>query len=70
MEIQVTNEGLARWQCELCNDTIPWTEYVAYPGWMRTTSPTTSASSTHTSSTHSGGATPSLHDTDEGDEIH
>jgi hypothetical protein len=69
MEIQVTDAGLARWQCELCDDTIPWVEWVQYPAWMWTTSPTSSAGSSRTGSTHSGDAAPSLHDL-EGDDEH
>eukprot|EP00972_Heterocapsa_arctica_P051880 7631619-Heterocapsa_arctica.AAC.1 len=57
MEIQVNDESIARWQCELCDDVITWLEYRQLPPWM----PPTSAGSSATS-THSGSAAPPLHE--------
>eukprot|EP00972_Heterocapsa_arctica_P039383 5799970-Heterocapsa_arctica.AAC.1 len=43
MEIQVTEEGLARWQCELCDDEMTWLECRQIPAWMWPTSAGSSA---------------------------
>eukprot|EP00972_Heterocapsa_arctica_P046853 6916143-Heterocapsa_arctica.AAC.1 len=38
MEIQVNEQGIARWQCELCEDEMTWLEYRQLPAWMWPTS--------------------------------
>eukprot|EP00972_Heterocapsa_arctica_P066882 9869910-Heterocapsa_arctica.AAC.1 len=57
MEIQVTEEGIARWQCELCDDEMTWLEYRQLPPWRWPTSAGSSATSTH-----SGSAVPPVHE--------
>eukprot|EP00972_Heterocapsa_arctica_P012684 1863882-Heterocapsa_arctica.AAC.1 len=47
MEIQINEQGIARWQCELCDDEITWLEYRQLPAWMWPTSAGSSATSTH-----------------------
>eukprot|EP00972_Heterocapsa_arctica_P026213 3859282-Heterocapsa_arctica.AAC.1 len=56
MEIQVTEEGIARWQCELCDDEMTWLEYRQLPARMWPASAGSSATSTH-----SGSAAPAVH---------
>eukprot|EP00972_Heterocapsa_arctica_P004637 688357-Heterocapsa_arctica.AAC.1 len=64
MEIQVNEQGIAQWQCELCDDEMTWLEYRQLPAWMWPTSrqlpawmwPTSAGSSA--TSTRSGSAAP------------
>eukprot|EP00972_Heterocapsa_arctica_P031616 4656888-Heterocapsa_arctica.AAC.1 len=57
MEIQVTEEGIARWQCELCDDEMTWLGYRQLPAWIWPTSAGSSATSTH-----SGSAAAAVHE--------
>eukprot|EP00972_Heterocapsa_arctica_P004408 655122-Heterocapsa_arctica.AAC.1 len=57
MEIQLMEEGIARWQCELCDDEMTWLEYRQFPAWMWPTSAGSSATSTQ-----SGSAVPPVHE--------
>eukprot|EP00972_Heterocapsa_arctica_P109632 16139568-Heterocapsa_arctica.AAC.1 len=57
MEIQVNEQGIARWQCELCDDMMTWLEYRQLPVWMWPTSVGSSATSTR-----SGSAAPAAHE--------
>jgi hypothetical protein len=67
MEIQVDDDGLARWQCELCDDIVTWQHYREWPALLLwPTSPTGSAGSSATS-THSGSAAPAPADLNDGE---
>eukprot|EP00972_Heterocapsa_arctica_P027522 4045597-Heterocapsa_arctica.AAC.1 len=64
MEIQITEEGIARWQCKLCDDEMMWLEYRQLPLWMW---PTSAGSSKM--STHSGSAVPPVHELENDDQM-
>eukprot|EP00972_Heterocapsa_arctica_P007208 1051416-Heterocapsa_arctica.AAC.1 len=50
MEIQVNEQGIARWQCELCDDEMTWLEYRHLPAWMWPVSVGSSETSTQSGS--------------------
>eukprot|EP00972_Heterocapsa_arctica_P046330 6835147-Heterocapsa_arctica.AAC.1 len=50
MEIQVNEQIIARWQCELCDDVITWLEYRQSLAWMWPLSVGSSETSTHSGS--------------------